>query len=515
MTLNNFEMKTTILLLFAFANGLLNAQIFKIVNGAEYDCPKINRFTDPINGYGDAFYFVKNATAYFANKDVLHKLDINNANTVYYKEFGYDIDGLKWNISSLGHFNNDSGKIWMFLRCINDAQTKIKIFVREFSSITGEETAKPKIIDELEMKDNGGLISRLIAYQVTASEDGSKILLVSEYKQDEKEQEVKLRILDGKNLEGISLKYASTIYQNSTIFSENYLIDNLGNIAYTFSYLYNYKDGWRKTAYGIGIIPATDKDNFLYCSFGKDKYRTGRFRPILKNCNGKVICTGQIIDHTTKPEKLGFYFCKLDMINAKILSESIELLDEKVVNNLSYKENKVSGVLEKELYFYQAINANNGFYVIRYHYYFAPWGGEERKKEIIIHRYSIDGKQEWVKLIPHFGVGSFGNFGIISGKKTYLFYYDNPINLAEYPEITSYNPKKYKKAKSFYNAKLVCLSFDETGKFKRELVNTDVQQIALLYNYPDITSTNNKKCLITETQISKTRARYNLLKLVE
>ena len=79
--------------------------------------------------------------------------------------------------------------------------------------------------------------------------------------------------------------------------------------------------------------------------------------------------------------------------------------------------------------------------------------------------------------------------------------------------ITRY--KNYKKASSLNNAKLTCLFFDETGNLKREFVNTEDQQIVLFYGNPDIYSINDKKCLITETQISKERARYNLLKILE
>lgn len=510
-------MKPTSLLISLFLIASLHAQTYQIIKGEEYACPKRSFHLRPLESDDEGFYLIKNANAFTADKDVLHKLDLKTANTVYYKTFGYDIGALKWNITIIDVINNGRGKFLMVLKCVNDAETKMQMVIRQFSAITGEEMGEPKVVDEFETKNRGDFVAKLNTYKIAVSNDKSKLLVVTEYKQDERKQQVKLKILDGKNLELMGLKNVATVFENSTIFSQDYAIDNKGDVAYTFKYIYDPKLEYSRfdkgITWGVGFIPENTSDNALFSLIKRESCIPAK--PVLANCNGNIVCTGNYFDLAGDDYRLGFYFCTLDLVKQKLGSISRELLSQDYVNKLTYSDPKGESAVAKRYDFYNVVKGDNCFYTVRFHYDRGKYGDKDYTKEILVHRYDSDGKLEWAKLIPHYGEGTFGNIGMLTARKLHLFYYDNPENNVKYPEIESYEPTKYKMVSSFKKANLICLTFDYDGKLKRDVINTEGQEISLFYSDADRYALNKQNCLITETQIEKEKARYNLIKVTE
>jgi len=503
----------------------IKAQTFKVTKGEPFEVKKSSWTNDVSGSDTTGFYYFKSTGGYFSTKYILQKFDLKTSKLVYEKDI--DLSGDAY-LGGKGYYigsYNKNGKILLFTNAIKGKQNHL--LMQEFDCMTGKELGAPLVVKEL-VDTKAYIISGAeLGYFIKFSPDNKKMLLVAEIKRSKKEQNVVGVLYDLAGYKEIWEKPLLSTFENSTIWSFDYCIDNDGNFSYLFSYLrsdkketytkgktiYEYSD----IAHGIGMIPNGTSKNTAIAIPSKD---ITTLDPKLEIINYKLVCRGQyrkgelVSIANGMHENVGFFLLTIDAIKAKIISQSFDYLNEDLMTKLTYSDRGKTYAQAGNKYYkdYKVFCINDCFYQVRLRTIDDGYVGA-KGKEIIIYKYNAGNKLEWMKLISRSTDYELNGVGFIVTKKLNLLYYESSENLDLYLKADEYDAKKYKTVKSPKKGVLICTGIDDKGNVTREKLPIGTENHILdRFNYNDL-AIKDKNEYIIPVLISSTQRRYDILKI--
>lgn len=473
------------------------------------------------------FYYVRDKGGYSSSKYVIQKFDFKKSSFIFEKTIDLAGDAYIGGGARFLEAFNKNNRILLFTHASKGKENHL--MMQKFSSFTGEEASKPVIIDELKDTKLAFISDATLDFKITFSPDNKKMLVVSEYKKDEKVQNVKARLYDAVTFEKIWEKEPIKIYENSTVSSFDYHIDNEGTFFYMFVYLRNddKKTYWNGTitlihenyVHGIGIINANSTENKIIAIPS-----TGitTLEPRLELIKDKLICTGQYFEgeHVVRTlqeiNNTGFFLLTIDPAKAELKTKSFVFFNEEIRANLAYKDirKKYSGAGNKEYSNFETFLYNNCFYHVIERVidkgYVTSFG-----KEIIIYKYDQNHKLEWMKLIQRNTLNELNGLFFLVTKKINLFYYDSPDNLQAFPEAGQYDSKKYELVKDVKSSVMVCASIDDKGSISRQQISTDGEFLLLDGRNHLNNRVPESNSIIVPVYLTSSMLRFNMISLEE
>lgn len=498
-------MKTTLFTgLFVLGSLFNHAQTFKLTKGQEFEV-KGDWANNALEPDSTGFYYFRSIGGYSSSKYVLHKCDLKTAATIYQKDL--DLSGSAY-IGGKGYRVkqcNKNGKIMIFSNAIKGKENDL--LLQEFSSATGEPLGEPSVLDHLEDTKSYMISGAELNYFIEFTPDNKKMMVVTEIKQEKKEQIVLAKLYDLNGNKKIWEKNIVTTYSNSTVSSFDYKVNNEGIFSYLFMYLISRDYVDEHVGYGIGISQADEKYNKI---FALPSEGITIYSPKLNVINGEFVCSGQFFDQKlvyrkSAKKNTGFFLITFDPLKAEIKTKSFDILNTDLDTKLDYKwmrdECETSDCKRYE--HYKTLMFNNCFYQINVHH---PY---ESGAEIIVYKYNKSNKLEWMKLIPRVATKYFGVSYLVTDKLNFI-YREHPQNL-EALNADDYNQKTYKETGNSKDAVLVFTGIDEKGTVTRKKIPTDTERYNPdLYNYDEnIIKTLNG--VVIPSEISKSQRRYNIL----
>jgi hypothetical protein len=498
-----------IFVILSLASG---AQNFKITTGEEFETTRFVWTSEAIEPDATGFYFIRNTNA-FTGKYVIHKLDLKTSKTIYMKEVQLKHDVYKGSESYIYGIYNKNGKLFMFSKV---AKAKsMRLVLQEFNNTTGEEIGEPVIVDELETTR---FSKEMLDIQIAFSPDNKKMLITTEIKENKKEQKVYCKLYDLNGFKKIWEKQAITTFKNSTVFSSQYRVDNNDNLSYVFRYARSeHKDDENNLddiEFGIAMISGKNNMNKLYPLPCKGITNTAIHIKIAPN--NLILCTGQYAlgeIEREKNTKRGFFLITLDPETMTAKSESYDYLNDDLTRKLLYDKNEISTFI----YWSRVGNyfLNGSLYVVKQQEYSISKSNgytDYFENEIVVFKYNKDYKLEWQKLIPRRTLGDANGLNVMLTNKLHFIYYENPKNLEKFPDTENFIPGKYEKAKA-KSAIMVCATMDDKGNVTRAQVPFGEVETHLEEEKIDHVFINETQSLIVPVSVTKSKRRYDLLKI--
>jgi hypothetical protein len=396
-------------------------------------------------------------TSYF-----FQKMDSKNLKSIFTKDFE-----LQKNEQPMS-CQLKNNKILLFTT-LYDNKDKI-LLLREFSTNTGEQMGEVKKLASL-ASDPFGVNGR--NFFVCFSPDNSKMMVVSEFQWPKKLQEVSAEIYEFPSYKKLSTKKIIDSYEQSTIASFNYQVDNEGRVFYLFNYMIDFEEEIGGKALGA-IHPDQQKNSVLPLPFEKLEISNGTFEFV----NDKLVFAGVFKDVVTKKERkagkeknVGVYSFFIEPKNLQVTSKGYDYFTDHVKEKLSYKDGMIGFKPSDKFYSFEEIfTFNNNVYLIESHSYVisSDKSYNSFERELIVSKFNSTGKLEWMKVIPKFTANSLNSFNyVVNNNKVFLFYCEHPKNL-EKTTLTDYEPKSYRDIRNYNGSVLVCTTFDESGTLERK-----------------------------------------------
>ncbi len=455
-------MKKIITLLLLISVVKISAQEFKIKKGEEFE-PEDNAVFQYYIGNDESGIFLRRTrtkgkgTSYF-----FQKLDKNSLKSVYIKDFETEKTE-----EPFGCFLK-SGKI-IFLTTKREDKDRV-LLMREYKAATGDAIGSVKQISQ-SISDQAELSGH--AFEVSFSPDNTKMIIVSEVSRVKQLTDISADVYEFPTYKKLFTKKLLNVYQNSTIASYNYKVDNDGRIFYMFNYMADFEEEIQGKA--IASIQTNDQKNIVTpLPFNKLEVQNG----IFEFMNDKLVLAGVFKDVVTKKEKkdgktgnVGVYSFFIDPKTSEVLNKGYDYFSPEVNEKLNYKDGLIKANPSDKYYsFEQIFTFNNNVYLIESHSYVISGdkGYYAYERELIVSKFNSIGKLEWMRIIPKYTCNELNSFNfIVNNNKVYLFYAEHPDNVEEGTSVTDYNPKKYKQIRNFNGSVLVCTTFDESGNIKR------------------------------------------------
>jgi hypothetical protein len=410
----------------------------------------INHFPQPekdkiyLVNYGKEFWLNKIdlQTARFQYRFNLH--DSINAERTWNKGYQYKT------IHVLGN------KVVFFTRIMDKGVDRL--MMTPFDSKTGKRLSESADVYEISNKNLGVIMKGSSDFNVFTSPDRSKFAVVSERKRDYKEQDVKVHVFDASSLKLLWEAQAPSTFTNSTIFTSDYKLTNDGKLYF----LFRYTQIEQTDLYGVGIMKNASEKAKLTALTQKDKW-------ILEP--GIEVTENGVSLHATYLETTMRMFsqvCPSGFYDA-IFDADVRLLGEfasETKNSLGIKNDDLNAHTHVG-----SFSVGKDWYIVREHAYYVP--PDIRKEEYVyVTKINKEGKLEWLKQVPR-KIESMDCTGLLaraSDKEVQLIYYEDKSNAEQYPDLASYDGKKYKAVRKLSNASLVCVSVTPDGKLKRSVI---------------------------------------------
>jgi hypothetical protein len=455
-------MKKLFFLLLIVAAIPVSGQTFDIKKGEEFE-PEDNAVFQYYIGIDDSGIFLRRTrtkgrgTSYF-----FQKLNRNTLKVEYTKDFETEKTEEPFSCQLKG------GKI-IFLSTKREEKDRI-LLMREYKSSNGEAIGSVKQISQ-NVSDPTELSGR--DFEVSFSPDNTKLMVVSEVARPKKLPDITADVYEFPSYKKLGTKKLLNVYEQSTIASYSYKIDNEGRIFYMFNYMKDFDEQIQGKA--IVTVQANDQKNTVTpIPFDKLEVQNGVFEFI----NDKLVLAGAFKDVVTKKEKkegklanAGVFSFFIDPKTSEVLNKGYDYFTPAVSEKLNYKDGLIQANPGDKFYsFEQIFTFNNNVYLIESHSYVISGdkGYFNTERELIVSKFNSTGKLEWMRIIPKYTCNDLNSFNfVVNNNKVYLFYAEHPDNVEEGTSVTEWNPKKYKQIKNFNGSVLVCTTFDESGTIKR------------------------------------------------
>jgi hypothetical protein len=312
------------------------------------------------------------------------------------------------------------------------------------------------------------------------------------------------------------------IYRNSTVSSFDYCVDNLGNFSYLFIYLKSKDDGFNKYAnedfaHAVGISSfGSTKNNVIEITSNEIE----TFNPKLEIINNLLVCTGKY-KFQGEPsaayfanKKVGLFLLAIDGGSGALKTKSYEYFSPEIHKKLSYKDKGYTSEFagQKTYTTYKTLLIGGFLYQIKLRTLDNDYE-DCQGKEILIYKYDSNNELEWMKIIPRSTFKELAAVNYFVDNKLNLLYYEDPQNLENFPNTETYDPLKYKMAKSAKKSILVSASIDEKGNITRKKVEMNCELPIMDKENYDKTYIHKKNAFIIPIKLSSTKLRYDILKI--
>lgn len=456
------SMKKLILFILAVSAFPTFGQSFDIKKGTEFE-PEDNAVFQYYIGIDESGIFLRRTrtrgkgTSYF-----FQKLNRNTLQVEYTKDFETEKTEEPFMCQLKG------GKI-IFLTTKREEKDRV-LLMREYKAATGEPIGSLKQIAQ-SINDQTNLGYR--DYSVSFSPDNSKMIVVSEITMTDRSRETIVDAYEFPSYKKLFTKKLLNVYEQSTIATYSYKIDNEGRIFYMFNYMMDFEEKIQGKA--IATIQPNDQKNVVTkIPFDKMEVQNGVFEFV----NDKLVLAGAFKDVVTKQEKkkgkvanVGVFSFFIDPKTSEVLNKGYDYFSPAVSEKLNYKDGLIQANPGDKYYsFEQILTINNNVYLIESHSYVISGdkGYYTFERELIVSKFNSTGKLEWMRIIPKYTCNELNSFNyVVNNNKVYLFYAEHPDNVEEGKSVTDYNPKKYKQIRNFNGSVLVCTTFDENGNLNR------------------------------------------------
>ena len=470
-------MKVYLCALLALCMLFPRAQTISILKGEEFEHSKKLRYSYPVEGDENARYFLECSAPWFDGKCMLYKVALNNAKVSFSIEIIYEKK------QEFIAAYNKHGKIMVFTKLLDRKADEMHLLLREFNNKTGAEIGEAKKVSQLSLKDERNFER---GFTISFSPDNSKMLIVAEERGKKTAPEVTARLYDCPGFKNIWEKKAVVVYENSPVYTFNYLVGNDGVFTYLFAFYRSNSEA--DIGYGVGLISANNFQNRMIRI--PDQNRS-IYSPVLEFVENTLVCSGEFFEGRgiTKKDKeikdMGFFFVTEDLNSSEVSSQSFNILSDEIKAKLNYHDKNtyyaVSGITansyaKKAYRHYQTLRFNGSFYVIKHHSYILLINGvpTTTNKEILVMKYNGEKQLEWMRMIPRqtYVMGVIANqLNLVCTSKLNFLYYEHPKN--QNAGIAAYDPKTYKLLTAPDKKSLVLTSLAESGEVQKQVVPTE------------------------------------------
>jgi hypothetical protein len=502
------NMKTTIkTLLCAVTISLsIQAQNIQITNGDTLHLKSSIDYTGFIGRDTTGFYFHEG----IREKKTIYKLSLDKAKLIYQIDLFQKLNFTEIKVSeySFTQMHLAGNKIFCFAEIDDKHKSRILALII-YDAISGKQIGEALVLDILSTEGYEAVYKSgfewrdgFVRFHISFTPDKSKLLVVSERKKNNIEQEVKATLYHVNGLKKIWTKDLLKTYNNSTISSRDYTINDEGTLFYLVDYLRKGGD----LVQGIGMVSFNNHQNKVKPIARSGVSTKGTSLKLLDN---KLVCSGRFIDGEGKDysdliEKCGFFFISIDDHTMETECERFDYF-------------KTSSFF---LEYYEDISIvliNDCYYVIKKY----NWR-DIRDGDFIIYKYTKDNSLAWMKKIeksceapiPLSIVGNLvkGSNFVVTQKDIRFLYYEHKKNIERYPNINETNSSKYTTLKSLKHGVLVCTTLDVNGNLKREILDK-TQDVFLDQYAEDEIQTKEFKNIIVRNFFKKKDISYSILSL--
>ena len=440
--------------LFVTTFCIVNAQNFNIKEGEEFKPDDGALFNYYIGNNTNGIYLQRTSTKGAGITKIFQRIDPVSLKSTYSQ--GFELDRRE---ESNGTYLVEN-KILAFTSKYEKKEETKYLLLREYDALTGVAIGEVKQVSVMPCKPKE---LNDVDFSILFSADNSKMAVINK-----KNRDLEIVIYNSKTSAKIATKKVLEAYQNSTLNTFNYRIDNTGN----FYYLFYYMKDFDKQIGGFALAVSTlenQKQNVVELPLDKFQIKNGAFEFI----NNDIVFCGLYKDETnlTKPE-VGFFSFFIDGKTLEIKRKGFDYFDPHVKEKLTYADGLIDKDPAKKFYSFENIfTFNENVYLIESHSYAISGNGYiAYERELIVSKFNKVGKLEWMKIIPKFTANKLNDFNfIVRNNKVHLFYAEHPKNM-EKSTINEYDPKKYHEIKNYNGSLLVCTTFDEKGNLSRKEV---------------------------------------------
>lgn len=504
----------------------------EVTNGPDLNTDRDMKFNKIIGGDKDHFYVYRVRSRGFGTDYYFEKYSKSTLKKEFFKVINLPSD-VDVSIVDLKYSHNN---LYLFLDIYN-RKTDQKSLVLQNISPDGDFATDLK-----EIKTVNAEKSRYASFEIVANTDTTKFLVVTEYKQDKKDNyKLNLLLMDAINIKKLWEKELPAQYSFSPMNVLNYKVDENDNVYFLFRT--NGKEyGQRRVIYRtyVGVLrPEATGIQVSELEIAKD-YNVSDVE-FIKNGN-QLVCAGFYKDVIERPGRdlydVGLFYYTFNFETGELLSKKTELFKNDLLEKLTYKRQQ-PGNFDYKIDYMKRIG--NDVYLVgqqymeEYVYYYnyntrsttSYWMYDY--KDILVAKLNSNMEIEWIRNIPFRYAMRMNNphvfmhyFAYNTDENLYLFYNENQKNFTG-PTYDGYEPNKIRYYGSIHGSNFIGTSIDlKTGTLKRQLVfeNDDycfapIQENNLQFvpdNNTQVFVSDGKDQLIIYTE-DRGRERFSKLKL--
>jgi hypothetical protein len=499
------KIKEAFLFWFAIMSFSINAQSYNIINGDTFRLKSSLDYIHSIGQDSTGFYIYEG----IRDNKTIYKFSLDKAKLIYKIDLKEKANFRTLNSTDylFTKIHIANGEILCFAELEDNRDIKT-LAVIAFDAATGAQSGKPQVLDKLSNEGHKGYYGAgyewtegFVRFDISFTPDKTKLLVVSERKKNDTEQEVRAQLFAINGLQKLWEKQLLKTHEKSTISSHDYVVNNDGALFYLFDFLRKIDD----VIQGIGMIGPKDYQNKTYTipSKGITTKET-----LLKLVDNKILCYGRFLNgentnYFMDIEKCGFFFICIDIASFKPEGEKFDYYNSKSLYLESIED--VSLVV-----------MNKNYYLIKKY----NWRGIA-DGDLIICKYSRNNTLEWIKEIKRSCEAPISEKGdlvkginfIEAGNSIQFLYFDHKKNIAKFPNINEINPDSYSTLKSLGNGVLVCNTIDENGTINRKIFQP-TQDLYLDRLVEENFRIKQSKSIIVRNFIKKNDISYSIFRII-
>jgi len=449
------------------------AQNYTITEGKE---DGLTSFNDVSNKFGenDKCYFIcnkegkKEDTKYTISKIDKTSLKKEWVQDAKFSDFKYQVPMTY--LTNLFTPVYTGNKILLFVKYFDKPKQEVQLFMK-IMTLDGA--------TEKDWTQLGAMHSDILGiegrqFYCVKSPDNSKFVIVSEFKWPKKPQVVTAQFYDISTMKEIGDNITfDDGYGAAGISSENYMLDNAGNLSFLFYYLAQATD--ETISLGIGIYPYKTK-NLKVVELPLEQGKVLANYIVTTTKDGKVMYSGffkdAVVKHSKKELKAGIYNYVIDL-KGTLVSSDIQYFPDEVDAKLHYQDGLVEAPTGKKYFSLKSVTEMDGaYYLFANHNYTISDGKTSTtiEREFVVTKFNAKGKIEWINVYPKYTRDRLNAFNMmVHNHKIYVFYLEHPTNL-EKSDLQDYDAKRYHAIKDYHGSVMVGLELNADGTASRKSI---------------------------------------------